>query len=147
MERSLSPGTRDIRSVLILCLLTIRFESWNGDIQSGPGQVRVGLSLSGNGRRPCLVPNFLPAENFSSHSTALTMRALCSSTKSRYQLYPPLPQASQQFYDLVGSEDAVRSTASSVFSLNCGRLCLGFTVLGGGISSTWMQTYTGTPLR
>lgn len=45
MKRSLALGTRDIRSALILCLLTICFESWNGDIQSAVTQVRIGLKL------------------------------------------------------------------------------------------------------
>ncbi|KAE9380951.1 hypothetical protein N431DRAFT_433139 [Stipitochalara longipes BDJ] len=45
MERSLSLGTRDIRSALILCLLTICFETWNGDAQSALAQVRLGLRL------------------------------------------------------------------------------------------------------
>jgi hypothetical protein len=45
MESSLALGTRDIRSALILCLLTICFESWNGDIQSAVTQVRIGLKL------------------------------------------------------------------------------------------------------
>lgn len=45
MERSLSLGTRDLRSALILCLLTICFESWNGDISSALTQVRIGLKL------------------------------------------------------------------------------------------------------
>ncbi|PMD30985.1 hypothetical protein L207DRAFT_196272 [Hyaloscypha variabilis F] len=45
MERSLSLGTRNIRSALIPCLLTICFETWNGDAQSALAQAWLGLRL------------------------------------------------------------------------------------------------------
>jgi hypothetical protein len=45
MQESLSQGNRDLRSAIILCLLTICFESWNGNIQSAVAQVRIGLKL------------------------------------------------------------------------------------------------------
>jgi len=45
MEDSLSLGAQDIRTALIVCLLTVCFKSLNGDIQSAMAQVRSGIKL------------------------------------------------------------------------------------------------------
>jgi hypothetical protein len=45
LGQSLAGQNFDIRNVLIACLLTVCFETWNGDIQSAMTQVRSGLKL------------------------------------------------------------------------------------------------------